>query len=927
MDREPGIYSAPDLTNTKAERSLLRSAIWPFIASLLGVLVGLWFEYRSGIFTKVDDTGIHLGGWTRVFEWTQLFLALVAAPFILRSVRLAVSPTAFREAYSLPTLPAIGLTLWVSAFGFVTGVMPWHFLVSLVQETPPTSHWSERVLLVAISAVFLRFALQKHSSWQGKVSVGQVQRKKGGTFRGLFEDYRVEVKRRWKLQPQHLPYTVDDELLTPALAPTTEADVPWKETAREILGWTSPAYSFDRATDWHDIPGCWIGEVLSTRQLVCLTPTIEPISKEYVLRIHRHTLKVARERKTSLYEMIFVHRGTTSTAPGKLPFSARFETEWSLLDKAVNLEEYKRWIRWRATEERLPESPLTAADVYEPCLLQPDPGTPNLTETRSVESYLTEWLGEPGQRQLALLGSFGQGKSTSALMFAHRLLQEPESGSRIPILLELRGLSPRNQTPLGLLAAWGARFGLGGTLLLYLLKQGRLLLILEGFDEIELIGDADIRLQHFRLLWQFAYPKAKILITGRPNFFFDDQELRAALGLTRPQGNAAPYCEAIRLAPFTIAQISRVLESYPEATREAIPALAASNDSFYDLVSRPSLLHMVASLWERERLQERTESLTSASVIGLFIERSYRRQGAKHQENPATAILNTAERQYFMRGIATRMATRSGANQISARDLLYTIDNLLKAIPDNVSREVSAMSGEATVPLQTRISTVDQKLEAVRTDVRACGLLVDDPSAPGTFKFGHKSFLEFLYADVCRGLIFDSDSDGPEAIVNSTSGDVLGIVEQPQALSFLVEMAAARDRQTSDAEYRHRLLRAVSGGSDPFFGLYFMIHTFSLSSRVIWFMYAVASGAMLSSISASRFLASDPPGLSNAKKTIWIATAALGTILSFFMIRLVSPSAQRVSRVYFLLAQTLGLGKPSPIRDVIGRLRQITAIF
>jgi hypothetical protein len=47
----------------------------------------------------------------------------------------------------------------------------------------------------------------------------------------------------------------------------------------------------------------------------------------------------------------------------------------------------------------------------------------------------------------------------------------------------------------------------------------------------------------------------------------------------------------------------------------------------------------------------------------------------------------------------------------------------------------------------------------VKTDVRACGLPVDDPAAQGTFRFGHKSFMEFSYASiVCRAAQFKSYS-------------------------------------------------------------------------------------------------------------------------------------------------------------------------
>ena len=87
-----------------------------------------------------------------------------------------------------------------------------------------------------------------------------------------------------------------------------------------------------------------------------------------------------------------------------------------------------------------------------------------------------------------------------------------------------------------------------------LLIAGRLALVFEGFDEMALVGDAEIRLKHFRTLWQFAYPRAKILVTGRPNFFLDEEEMKAALGISKPIGDR-PYCEALRLAPFNPEQI------------------------------------------------------------------------------------------------------------------------------------------------------------------------------------------------------------------------------------------------------------------------------------------------------------------------------------------------------------------------------------
>ena len=51
---------------------------------------------------------------------------------------------------------------------------------------------------------------------------------------------------------------------------------------------------------------------------------------------------------------------------------------------------------------------------------------------------------------------------------------------------------------------------------------------------------------------------AKVLFTGRPNFFLDDEELKRALGIS--EGVAVgPYCSALRIAPFEPDQIAGTL--------------------------------------------------------------------------------------------------------------------------------------------------------------------------------------------------------------------------------------------------------------------------------------------------------------------------------------------------------------------------------
>jgi hypothetical protein len=42
-----------------------------------------------------------------------------------------------------------------------------------------------------------------------------------------------------------------------------------------------------------------------------------------------------------------------------------------------------------------------------------------------------------------------------------------------------------------------------------LLVAGKLLIIFDGFDEMANVADIKSRVEHFRSLWQFSYPKTK----------------------------------------------------------------------------------------------------------------------------------------------------------------------------------------------------------------------------------------------------------------------------------------------------------------------------------------------------------------------------------------------------------------------------------
>src|SRR4051794_5161520 len=698
----------------------------------------------------------------------------------------------FRESFALSLAAATFLAIFYLAVSITIGVMPWYlpqFLIAHSTETRPSTPMgtSDYILLAVIFFAIYKTARRTHKNWTGLKSARQYKCEQRNDPSSLLNEAYLALKRLIRHQAplqQHTNYA--EKPLPSQLQPSIQI-MSWKERARDLVRLFSSAYIFDRDSGWRDTESCWVGENLDNGKVVLLHPIHSAPSTDRLASLSRYASQNAAKQGKDWRDIEIIVALSREAPSTQLTYyeSTVYRTESSLLDSLVDFSDYRNEIRRRVVSTNLPESNLRISDTYVPSEIT----IGSATDTRQdAATHITQWLQDPGQRQLALLGEYGQGKSTAALMFTyHTLCTGAIVIDRIPLLIELRGTSPRNLEPLGLLATWSAKYNISPQALMQLHLAGRLLLIFEGFDEMSLIGDTEMRLRHFKTLWDFCSPSAKIIITGRPNFFLDEDEMKAALGIAKPIGNK-PYCEALRVSPFTISQIRSALRSHSEEVQDQICSLAETNPRFYELVSRPSLLHAISVLWKKEALSTRINELTSAYVMDLFIRHSYTRQGRKDEESLDSSVLNTAERAYFMSGIATYMATNNLPNQISGSRLNECIEILVQAMPDSVSLQTVTISGESRSPLRLKMQDEEYGEEQVKTDVRACGILVDDPAAPGTFRFAHKSFLEYLFAEVIAENIRDSRNDSPHAILRATGGKVEDALGWPVALEFVAEL-------------------------------------------------------------------------------------------------------------------------------------------
>jgi hypothetical protein len=593
-----------------------------------------------------------------------------------------------------------------------------------------TSNLYDKSLSVIIFLGLLWLAMRIHANWDGSVTERQFQNDRQGIKPTIVQDAFAEGAAIIKREPIKLHEPVEDNLWDNMF---TAMQYDWKQKAANLLMAYSSQYKIDVSRDWYSEYSCFVSKFGVNRiPVIVHCPNSLPTEEE-IEKIRQ--LSENLEETTSIYTLVVPE--TIEKPPELTTFGftqTHFYTEKILLDSLSELPSYREFIRQSFEEKNLTSNSdlkFTLADIY----VTSSGLSEHHSAIPSVEEYIWEWLASDVSGHLAILGDYGQGKSTLSLKLAYDALKKGET-ERIPIIIELRGKSPRTLEMDEILYSWCKLFGVEPNCLLALHASGRLLLIFEGFDEMDFVGDAEVRLAHFRSLWKFAgYDKAKILVTGRPNFFFDTNERRRAL--------PPEYCTTIRLLPFNLSQVGKAIRAFPIETKESLLSVidqAAESSQLRDLLSRPSTLFWAATIWDNLRSALNTEYIAPASVIGEFVAQAYDRQKNKRLE---TFILSI-EREYFSLGIAIAMHQEyPGVNQISAQRLRSVVASLIEKVPDALRDFTTA--GEQPLGLfKERISDQNRRLDTVLTDVRNCGILIEDLSRSSHFKFAHKAFYEYL---------------------------------------------------------------------------------------------------------------------------------------------------------------------------------------
>jgi uncharacterized protein YjbI with pentapeptide repeats len=437
-------------------------------------------------------------------------------------------------------------------------------------------------------------------------------------------------------------------------------------------------------------------------------------------------------------------------APDELRELARFKGV-----ELLSLAEYqlgydlRPYATWQADE--LSKDPIYPSDLYIPQRYSELGGQEVRTD---LLADLRSWLTDSGGHFVLVLGDFGHGKTFLLRELARRM--HAAGDPAVPVLVHLKDLEKTHQ--LNQLVAAQLSHGGGGPinipLFRYLLREGRIALLFDGYDELASRTTYERAGEHLNTIIQAAEGRAKVVLTSRDSYFLTDDQATSALAdkLTVISGR-----RMVRLQGFSEGQIRTFLTRRLGDEVAAARRLGLLKDvrDLLGLSRNPRMLSFIGQIEEHRLLaaKRRQGEITAAALyrelLDQWIEYEWQRLG--QPETPSQgdlwqAVVDLAER--------TWQAPRE---RLTLADLHETAGTLAALTP----------TGSENAPTVAETSHL----------LGSATLLVRNHN--GHFEFVHRSVLEWLIASQIAEHL--NGSNGRSALLNRPMS--------PLMVDFVVDLA------------------------------------------------------------------------------------------------------------------------------------------
>ncbi|MES2276384.1 MAG: NACHT domain-containing protein [Bacteroidota bacterium] len=415
-----------------------------------------------------------------------------------------------------------------------------------------------------------------------------------------------------------------------------------------------------------------------------------------------------------------------------------FKTETDLIDGLINFNRYLEELVYQFENAPLPFSDrtVTIKSLHNVFILPEFYVSDNKKVQKSdLEDFIAKWLQEESNRHIALLGDYGMGKTSLMRYLAYDLAKKclRNENVRIPIFISLTNTSPMHGGMLSRIKEFvSENLGVSYSSFEKLLQKGKLLFLLDGFDELGFIGTKEQRFKQLDAIWQLAFEKNKIIVSGRPGYFPTEFELLASLRINEDNPDSKfseePYAERITLALFNDVLILRTIDQYFEGNpqKSKYRTYYSKSPILQQLCKRPSMLHIIIQMLP-ELFNENPSFISESTILNKYIQRLAKHWIERQNVKKIISVIeNPNVKQELIIKVFTQLVGKNykdsfGNISITAKDILSTLKECLG--PEQIVKE------EDLIDLQTEILS-GYFLQRVNNE----------------YTFMHKSFYEYFVA-------------------------------------------------------------------------------------------------------------------------------------------------------------------------------------
>jgi DNA-binding beta-propeller fold protein YncE len=331
-----------------------------------------------------------------------------------------------------------------------------------------------------------------------------------------------------------------------------------------------------------------------------------------------------------------------------------------------------------------------------------------------------DWLRVDTARLVVVLGDFGRGKTSFLRQLTRHL--PTELPDLTPVLVELRHLE-KGPTLDDLLAQHLVRQGVedfSQAKLRYMIDKGRIALLFDGFDELELRVGYDSAADYLQSLLNSLTGQAKVVLTSRTQHFRSTSQVHAAVRTALgDRVEARTGSRVAILEDFTEDQILEFLTNLYDgdaARAHRRLDLIGHIAGLLDLTRNPRMLAFVAELTDERLLAVQTEGgeLTAGGLYEEIIDYWLASEEQRQSHSRGLAALTKDERFGVCTNLALRM-WRTNQPSISLRDLTEEVVSTLTRLSERGFTDAQAAHSIASGSLLVR--TDDESFQFVHLSV------------------------------------------------------------------------------------------------------------------------------------------------------------------------------------------------------------------